>query len=113
MRAGSYAIAIVPGLLLLSAAATEIHAAKVDEGENGRQLAERLCARCHAIGKEGDSPFKPAPPFRDLVEKWPDTEVLAEALAEGISVGHPAMPEFVLEPDEIGELLSYLETLKD
>ena len=78
----------------------------------GRTLAEQLCARCHAIGLEGESPFEPAPPFRTFAEKWP-VDSLAEAFAEGIVVGHPAMPEFQLEVGQIDALLVYLESLED
>lgn len=73
----------------------------------GRRFAETNCARCHAIGAEGDSPFTPAPPFRDLAQKW-QPEFLAEAFAEGIVVGHPAMPAFELNPQEIADLIAYL-----
>jgi mono/diheme cytochrome c family protein len=79
--------------------------------EPGKALAEKHCARCHAIGQTGDSPFKPAPPFREVVTRYP-VESLAEALAEGISVGHHAMPEFTFTPEQIEDLLSYLDTLK-
>ena len=43
-------------------------------------------------------------------------ENLAEAFAEGIGVGHSGdvqMPEFVLSPDEIDDLLTYLATLQE
>jgi hypothetical protein len=39
-------------------------------------------------------------------------ETLGEALAEGIVTGHPTMPEFQLDPDQIHDLLSYLKTLE-
>jgi hypothetical protein len=51
-----------------------------------------------------------APPFRKLPERYP-VEHLAEAFAEGIVVGHPAMPQFAFEPPEIDALLSYLRSL--
>ena len=38
--------------------------------------------------------------------------MLAEALAEGIDTGHPTMPMFTLEPDQINDLLSFLKSLK-
>jgi mono/diheme cytochrome c family protein len=76
----------------------------------GRQLAERLCSRCHAIGPDGESPHPPAPPFRTFAARWP-VEDIAEALAEGIVVGHPDMPMFELTPAEIDDLIEYLETL--
>jgi mono/diheme cytochrome c family protein len=39
-------------------------------------------------------------------------ETLGEALAEGIQTGHPTMPEFQLDPDQIHDLLSYMKTLE-
>jgi mono/diheme cytochrome c family protein len=79
--------------------------------EAGRDLADRLCARCHAVGADDEGLHKQAPPFRTFTRMWP-LESLDEALAEGITVGHPDMPEFVLEPDEIAALIAYLESLE-
>jgi len=39
-------------------------------------------------------------------------ETLGEALAEGIETGHPTMPAFQLDPDQINDLLSYLKSLE-
>ncbi len=78
----------------------------------GRTFAEAVCARCHAVGRTGASPFEPAPPFRTFAAKWP-LETLEEALAEGISVGHPDMPEFVLSPEQIDDFLAYLHSVQD
>jgi cytochrome c len=77
----------------------------------GQRLAEVNCSRCHAIGRTGDSPLPIAPPFRTLHTRYP-VENLAEALAEGIMTGHPSMPEFRLEPDQIENLIAYLKTLE-
>ena len=71
-------------------------------------MADRLCAACHAIGAVGASPEAQAPAFRRLGERYPPG-FLAEAFAEGIVVGHPAMPQFELQPDEIDDLIAYLE----
>ncbi len=80
----------------------------------GRVMAEENCSSCHAVGLTGESPYAPAPPFRTLHEKY-DVEGLAEAFAEGILVGHKGekqMPEFVMTPDQIDDLLAYLKTLE-
>ena len=45
----------------------------------------------------GNSPHRQAPPFRDVVERYP-VEDLEELLAEGIVSGNPDMPEFTFEP---------------
>ncbi|MBY9068064.1 cytochrome c [Hyphomonas sp. WL0036] len=81
------------------------------KAQAGQEIAEALCARCHAIGLEGDSTHPEAPPFRTLSEKYP-VRLLDEALAEGITVGHPDMPEFEFEADQIDELITYLESVQ-
>ncbi|ABI78797.1 cytochrome c family protein [Hyphomonas neptunium ATCC 15444] len=77
----------------------------------GEQIATDLCAGCHAVGLEGESPHTDAPPFRQLSEKYP-VRYLEEALAEGISVGHEDMPEFTLEADQVEQLIVYLESIQ-
>jgi mono/diheme cytochrome c family protein len=91
--------------------APEAQSQQDDRIERGRALLQESCARCHAIDETGASPFEPAPPFRALGERYP-VESLEEALAEGILGGHPAMPEFVFEPDQIDAIIAYLRSLQ-
>nr|TFG51204.1 MAG: cytochrome c [Hyphomicrobiales bacterium] len=80
----------------------------------GRAFAQKNCSTCHAIDATGESPYAPAVPFRELSQYYP-IENLAEALAEGINVGHSGdveMPEFTLSPVEIDEFLGYLTSLQ-
>lgn len=79
--------------------------------QRGKNFVRANCARCHAIDKVSPSPLKIAPPFRDLHRKYP-IETLQESLAEGIYTGHPTMPMFELEPDQINDVLSYLKSLE-
>jgi cytochrome c len=79
--------------------------------QRGKAFALTNCARCHSIDRVTQSPLKIAPPFRTLHLRYP-VEDLGEALAEGIVTGHPTMPEFQLEPDQIHDLLSCLKTLE-
>jgi cytochrome c len=79
--------------------------------QRGKTFALNNCARCHSVDRATPSPLKIAPPFRTLHLRYP-VETLAEALAEGIVTGHPTMPEFRLDPDQIHDLLSYLKTLE-
>jgi cytochrome c len=78
--------------------------------ETGRRALASRCARCHAIDKTSTSQHTEAPPFRDVVKRYPP-ENLEESLAEGISSGHPDMPEYVLSPEEIAGVVRYLNTL--
>ena len=79
--------------------------------QRGKTFALNNCARCHSIDQVTQSPLKIAIPFRTLHLRYP-VETLAEALAEGIVTGHPTMPAFQLDPDQINDLLSYLKTLE-
>jgi cytochrome c len=79
--------------------------------QRGKTFAVTNCAKCHSVDRVTGSPLKIAPPFRTLHLRYP-VEDLAEALAEGIETGHPTMPVFQLEPDQINDLMSYLKTLE-
>lgn len=79
--------------------------------ETGRALLEPNCGECHAIGMDDESPLAEASPFRDIALAY-DPEFLAEPLAEGIVTGHPDMPEFVFQPDEIDAIIAYLSFLR-
>jgi len=97
---------IAVGILMLATPAM----ADTADPARGKALAEKQCARCHAIGAEDTSTKPDAPAFRVLATKWP-LENLEEALAEGIVVGHPDMPVFEFEPRQISDLLSYIGSI--
>lgn len=97
-------------IVILGQGACAAHAQSRQLIEKGRSIVALNCARCHSIEKSGTSPFPAAPPFRDLSTKYP-LEHLAEALAEGIMSGHPAMPEYIFSPNEIDAILAYLASL--
>jgi cytochrome c len=79
--------------------------------QRGLTFMQTNCARCHSIGKAGESPLSIAPPFRTLHLKYP-VESLQESLAEGIVTGHPTMPEFRLDPAQINDVIAYLKWLE-
>jgi cytochrome c len=89
-----------------------------DEGpagsaQAGAALVNKLCIHCHAVEANGRSPVAGAPPLAEVSRRYPPEE-LAEALAEGIAVGPHVveMPEFAFEPEEIDDLIAFLETLR-
>jgi mono/diheme cytochrome c family protein len=79
--------------------------------QRGQTFVVTHCANCHSVAKVGPSPLNEAPPFRVLHTRYP-VESLQEALAEGIMTGHPAMPQFRLDPGQITDVISYLKTLE-
>lgn len=78
----------------------------------GAALVRTRCAACHAVGPTGDSPLAMAPPFRELSRRYPVSS-LQESFAEGLVTAHPEMPEFTFEPDQVRDLIAYLESLQD
>ena len=100
------AVAISFGLL---AAATPSNAEP--NALAGKAFAQANCSNCHSIYKVTRSTLAIAPPFRTLHERYP-VESLEEALGEGISTGHPSMPEFRLDPGQVGDFISFLKSLE-
>ena len=98
-------------IAFLVVSAVSANAAEKTLIDKGEVLVRENCSRCHAIGKEGDSPHKEAPPFRTLSAKYPIDD-LAESLAEGIVSGHPDMPIFVFNPHDVEAIIEYLQSIQ-
>lgn len=85
----------------------------VGDASAGQNLAKNLCSACHALEVDKPSPNEAAPNFNALTLTYPP-EHLAEGFAEGIVVGtdaHIGMPQFALAPEQIDDLIAYLETV--
>ena len=79
--------------------------------KQGEALLTRDCSPCHAVGATGNSPRADAPAFRTLGTRYP-VEQLEEALGEGTISGHPDMPEFKFDADEVGDIIDYLKSIQ-
>jgi cytochrome c len=86
-------------------------AAAAEDLKRGEELLSKHCAACHAVGRTGDSSQKEAPAFRTLGKRYP-IESLEEALGEGIMSGHPDMPEFSFDADDVGAIIAYLKFIQ-
>ncbi len=76
----------------------------------GRALAQKNCAWCHAIGKTGDSPNPRAPAWRDIHKRHPIL-ALRDPLTRGIARPHDEMPKFQLTDNEIDTIVAYINSL--
>jgi mono/diheme cytochrome c family protein len=108
MRSRTLLSALVLATAPLTAAANDGMPAAANMGH---LLIQSNCGACHATEPGDVSRNAEAPAFRDVAKRYPP-EDLGEALAEGIITGHPDMPEFVFQPDEIGAIIAYLEWLR-
>ncbi len=85
--------------------------ARAADAAHGKELVDLNCGRCHAVGEAGESTHPEAPPFRTLSARYP-IEALEEAFAEGIVTGHPDMPQFEATPDQVADIVAYIESIQ-
>jgi cytochrome c len=103
---------IVFSVFVISNIAASIPAfADVLSIRRGKAFAQTNCSYCHSIDRFTRSPRRAAPPFRTLHKQYP-VETLQDALAEGMSSGHPRMPEFRLDSSQVGDFISFLKSLE-
>jgi mono/diheme cytochrome c family protein len=73
--------------------------------ENGRRLAERWCASCHAVSATQKSASTDAPPFSGIASR---PALDAGALALFLLHPHPKMPDVGLSRDAAADLAAYI-----
>jgi tetratricopeptide (TPR) repeat protein len=76
----------------------------------GKALAQKNCAWCHAIGKTGASANPRAPAWRDIHKRHPIL-ALRDPLSRGIARPHDEMPQFQLSDDEVDTIIAYINSL--
>lgn len=101
------------GLVILAMTAGHIPARGDDEMaavKRGKELAQLLCARCHAIEGPGPGKEEKSPPFSTLVPKL-TLEGVADQLLEGLLLGHDPMPKWEFSEQQAVDLLLYIESV--
>jgi len=78
--------------------------------DDGRIVADRECSACHATDRAGPSPRRDAPVFRRILSRY-HADTLEVELVQGITLGHPDMPQFQLNPKAVDDLIAYLKWL--
>ena len=78
----------------------------------GEDVLSRHCATCHAIGRSGTSPNANAPPLRSLTQRGLFGS-LESSLEKGSLSGHPQMPEFSFQQQDVSAILRYLRSIQD
>lgn len=99
-------------LLPLAAVSACASANLAADRARGEAVATSNCAACHAVGASGDSPAPEAPAFRRLEQEGFRTSTLENALLNGVSSGHPAMPNIKLSQRDTRALIAYLRSVQ-
>jgi mono/diheme cytochrome c family protein len=106
-------------LLMVSSGATVCAAMPADAQDPrnaesvraGRAVAERVCARCHAVGRTGESPNPKSPPFRTIVARHGADHLPGALFLDGTVLRHPGMPQFEFQTVEVDGLIAYIRSL--
>ena len=91
-------------------ALTSQTAAQDADIEAGAAYAKKVCAACHAVlANEQISPLLQAPTFQAVADTPGMTEM---ALTVWLQSSHPTMPNIVLEPDDMRNVVAYIRSLE-
>jgi Tfp pilus assembly protein PilF/cytochrome c5 len=75
----------------------------------GKELAEKNCSSCHAVGATGRSPNKDATPFRIFYRRHPNL-YLRIPTGYGIDTTHDRMPPFQLSREDMNAIIAYIDS---
>lgn len=79
--------------------------------EAGRALAREVCTPCHAVATDQVSPrrFVIGPDFGAIANT---SGMTATALRAFLSTPHPKMPNLILAPQELADVIAYILSLR-
>ena len=89
-------------------AATGAMAAYISASQAGFTYAQAYCAKCHGISGE-PSPLPQAPRFKIVAEQ---PGITAMSLQVWLQTSHPTMPNIILEPKDMQNVIAYILSLK-
>ncbi len=83
---------------------------EIGDPDAGYEIAGEVCSDCHAIEpQEGISPIGAATSFQIVAEIPGMNE---RALIAWMTSSHPTMPNLMLEPGELKDVIAYIESLE-
>ena len=97
------------GWLLAAAALAASGGCARADAARGAGLAERWCAQCHGVLPNQPSAAPKVPSFSEIAAEPSATE---PSLRVFLRTPHPSMPNFILQPDDIDDLVDYILSMK-
>jgi len=99
-------------IVLALASATSFAAAHADAASaaRGKTLVQRECVSCHAVEPGQQSPNPKAPTFAAVANEPSATPY---SLHVFLQTTHATMPNFVIQSDDIDDIVAYIVSLKN
>lgn len=101
-------LATLGAVLVLTSATSVVAAEEEGDPQAGFEYAHTYCATCHGISEE-KSPLPQAPRFRHVADT---TGMTATALQVWMQTSHPTMPNIIVEPNDMRDIIAYILSLK-
>jgi mono/diheme cytochrome c family protein len=99
---GSMAVCLP--MLTLAAGAVEL-----GNKERGHEYAQKHCSDCHAIEKDDQLLLGDVPTFQEVADSQ---GMSPRALAVWLQTSHPNMPDFIIPPDDMDNVIAYIMSLR-
>jgi mono/diheme cytochrome c family protein len=94
--------------IVFAAASGVASAEEPADPQAGFEYAQTYCATCHAISEE-KSPLPQAPRFRNVADQ---PGITATALQVWMQTSHPTMPNIIVAPNDMRNVIAYIISLK-
>jgi len=94
--------------IVLLTAATAAAADDLSKSQAGHAYADTYCSKCHSLGA-GPSPLPQAPRFKEVAEQ---PGITATSLQVFLQSSHPTMPNILIEPEDMSNVIAYILSLK-
>lgn len=88
-----------------------VDAEDVGDARRGAAYAQKSCSSCHNVSaSDAASPNRQAPGFKKIANT---PGMTVTALTVWSRTSHPTMPNFVIDPRDMDDLIAYILSLKD
>jgi cytochrome c len=94
--------------IALAATTQAMSAEEAGDPQAGFDYAQTYCAKCHGISEE-KSPLPQAPRFRKVADQ---PGITATALQVWMQTSHPTMPNIIVAPSDMRNVIAYILSLK-
>jgi mono/diheme cytochrome c family protein len=95
--------------LLATSFATSATAQELGSMNAGKDYAQRVCAACHDVEKGDVALFPDVPSFQEIA----DTQGMSpRALRVWLQTSHPNMPDIIVPPADMDNVIAYIMSLK-
>jgi len=82
---------------------------ELGDKEKGHVYAQKFCTDCHAVEKDENLLFGDIPTFQDVANS---EGMSPRALAVWLRTSHPNMPDFIIPPDDMDNVIAYIMSLR-